>query len=448
MGGKGGTVDGIYLNRVKGKPMKFDTICLHGGQRPDPETLSRGVPVYRTAAYVFKSTEHAANLFALRELGNIYTRLMNPTHDVLEQRVAALDGGVAALALASGTSAIFYTVINLCQAGDEIVSANNLYGGTYTMFNDILPKFGITTRFVDPNVPENFAAAITPRTKMLFCETVGNPSLDIADIKAIADIAHAHGLPLAVDSTFTTPYLQRPIDFGADIVVHSLTKWLGGHGVGIGGIVVDAGKFDWKSDKFPLMTEPEASYHGVRWAHDLPAMLAPAAFAIRMRVIPLRNLGACISPDNAWNFLQGIETLPLRMERHCSNALTIAQHLSSHPSVAWVRYPGLPGDPQQALAQRYLRGGKGGGMVVFGVKGGREAGSRFIEALQLFSHLANVGDAKSLAIHPATTTHSQLTPEQQLAGGIRPELVRLSVGLEDPADLIDDLNRALAGLGS
>ena len=422
--------------------MKFETLCLHAGQEPDPTTLSRAVPLHRTSSYVFKNTEHAANLFGLKELGNIYTRIMNPTQDVLEQRVSALDGGMASLALASGTSGIFYSVVNLCQAGDEIVAANDLYGGTYTQFNDILPQFNIRTNFVDPKDPENFAKAITSKTKMLYCETVGNPALNIADISAIADVAHAHGLPLVVDSTFTTPYLQRPIEHGADIVIHSLTKWLGGHGTGIGGIVVDSGKFDWQSDKFPLMVEPESSYHGVRWAYDL-GPLSPLAFILRMRVVPLRNLGACISPDNAWSFLQGIETLPLRMDRHCENALAIAKHLKDHSAVEWVRFPGLEDDPSYALNEKYLDG-KGGSMVVFGIKGGAAAGSKFIDELGLFSHLANVGDAKSLAIHPATTTHSQLGEEQQLAGGITPELVRLSVGLENTADLVEDIDQALA----
>ncbi len=422
--------------------MKFETLCLHGGQQPDPTTLSRAVPVYRTSAYQFRDTEHASNLFALKELGNIYTRLMNPTHDVLEKRMAALEGGAAGLAVASGTSAIFYSVINLCQAGDELVSANNLYGGTYTQFNDILPQLGIRTRFVDPKDPQNFAQAITPKTKLLYCESVGNPGLDVADLGAIAEIAHAHGLPLVVDSTFATPYLQRPMDFGADIVVHSLTKWLGGHGVGIGGIVIDSGRFNWQSDKFPLLTQPDQSYHGIRWAHDL-GPLNPLAYILRMRVIPLRNLGACISPDNAFLFLQGIETLPLRMERHCENGLAVAKYLKGHPLVEWVRFPSLPDDPMCALNQKYLRG-KGGGMVVFGIKGGRAAGSAFIDSLQLFSHVANVGDAKSLAIHPATTTHSQLTPEQQSEGGITPGLVRLSIGLEHIDDILADLDQALA----
>lgn len=421
--------------------MKIETACLHAGHTPDPTTLSRGVPIYRTSSYVFRDTEHAANLFALKELGNVYTRLMNPTHDVLEQRVAALEGGAAALAMSSGTSAIFNTVVNLCQAGDEIVSANNLYGGTFTQFNDILPQFGITVRFVDPNQPENFRGAINDRTKLVFCETVSNPGLDVADLAAIAQIAHDAGLPLVVDSTFSTPALQRPIEHGADIVVHSLTKWMGGHGTGIGGIVVDSGKFDWKSDRFPLMNEPDSSYHGIRWAHDL-GDLSPIAFVLRMRVIPLRNLGACISPDNAWMFLQGIETLPLRMERHCDNALAVARHLQNHARVQWVRYPGLETDANFARAQKYL-GGRGGAMVVFGIEGGATAGSHFIEKLELFSHLANVGDAKSLAIHPATTTHSQLSAEQQTAGGIRPELVRLSVGIENIDDILADIDQAL-----
>lgn len=423
--------------------MKLETQCIHAGTRPDPATNSRAIPIYRTSSYVFNDTEHAANLFALRELGNIYTRIMNPTQDALEQRVAALEGGAAALALSSGMAAIFNCINNICQVGDEIVSANNLYGGTFTQFNDILPQFGYKVTFVDPNTPENFAAAITPKTKLLFCETLSNPAGDIADIEAIADIAHAHGLPLVVDATFTTPVLQRSIEFGADIVVNSLTKWMGGHGTGIGGIVVDAGRFDWKSDKFPLMTQPDSSYHGVRWAYDLPEPLAPIAYLIRMRVVPLRNLGACITPDNAWMFMQGMETLALRMERHCQNAQKVAEYLKDHPQIEWIRYPGLPGDPANPLNEKYLSG-MGGSMVVFGIKGGLEAGKKFIEGLELFSHLANVGDAKSLAIHPATTTHSQLTAEQQKAGGITPELVRLSVGIEHIDDIIEDIDKGLA----
>ena len=421
--------------------MKLETACLHAGQSPDPTTNSCAVPVYRTSAYVFNNTQHAANLFALKELGNIYSRLMNPTHDVLEKRVAQLEGGVGALAVASGTSAIFYSLINIMQAGDEFVSANNLYGGSFTQFNDILPQFGIRCRFVDPTNPNNFLAAINEKTKAIFCETVSNPGLEVSDLHAIAAIAHDHGIPLIVDSTFTTPALQRPIEHGADIVVHSLTKWMGGHGTGIGGIVVDSGRFNWKSEKFPLMNEPDSSYHGIRWAHDL-GYLSPLAYILRMRVIPLRNLGACITPDNAWMFLQGIETLPLRMERHCENSLATARFLQNHPSVEWVRYPGLPEDSNNQKAQKYL-GGKGGAMVVFGIKGGAAAGSKFIESLQMFSHLANVGDAKSLAIHPATTTHSQMTEEQQKAGGVPPEMIRLSVGIEHIDDITADLNQAL-----
>jgi O-acetylhomoserine (thiol)-lyase len=423
--------------------LKLETQCIHAGTQPDPVTNSRAIPIHRTSSYVFNDTEHAANLFALRELGNIYTRLMNPTQDALEQRVAAIEGGAAALAHASGTAAVFNSINNICKAGDEIVSADNLYGGTFTMFNDIFPQFGYKTHFVNPNNPENFAAAITPNTKALFCETLSNPACDVADIEAIAGIAHEHGIPLIVDATFTTPVLQRPIEFGADIVIDSLTKWMGGHGTGIGGVVVDAGKFDWQSDKFPLMTEPDASYHGIRWAYDLPGPLAPIAYILRMRVIPMRNLGACLSPDNAWMFMQGIETLHLRMERHCSNALAVAKYLQQHAEVEWVRYPGLPGDPAYAMNDKYLNG-MGGTMVVFGINGGLNAGTRFIEGLELFSHLANVGDAKSLAIHPATTTHSQLTAEQQAAAGITPELVRLSVGIEHIDDIIEDIERGLA----
>ncbi|NEQ53660.1 MAG: O-acetylhomoserine aminocarboxypropyltransferase/cysteine synthase [Leptolyngbya sp. SIO3F4] len=418
------------------------TKCLHAGQEPDPTTMARAVPVYRTTAYAFRDTEHAANLFALKELGNIYTRLMNPTQDVLEKRVAAIEGGAAALALASGTSAIFYSIINICQAGDEIVSANTLYGGTYTMFKDILPQFGIKVNFVDPRNPENFRSAITEQTKLVFCETVSNPGLEVSDLDAIAAIAHDNGIPLIVDSTFTTPYLIRPLEHGADIVVHSLTKWMGGHGTGIGGIMVDSGKFDWASGKFPLMSEPEASYHGLRFAHDL-GPLAPIAYTLRMRLIPLRNLGACISPDNAWIFLQGIETLHLRMQRHCENAMAVAEFLQQHPAVEWVRYPGLETDKAYDVAKRYLKKGFGA-MVVFGIKGGADAGKKFIEQLSLFSHLANVGDAKSLAIHPSSTTHSQLSEADLQGAGISPELIRLAIGIEDIDDIIDDLKQALA----
>ncbi|HOP49181.1 MAG TPA: O-acetylhomoserine aminocarboxypropyltransferase/cysteine synthase [Ignavibacteriales bacterium] len=420
--------------------LKFETLALHAGHDIDP-TLSRAVPIYRTSSYVFKDTEHAANLFALKELGYIYTRLMNPTQDILERRIAALEGGAAALAIASGTSAIFYSIINILSVGDEFISANNLYGGTYTMFNDILPQFGIKAKFVDVRDPRNFQKAITEKTKAIYIETIGNPALDVADIEEIAKIAHENELPLIVDSTFTTPYLLRPIEYGADIVVHSLTKWIGGHGTGIGGIIVDAGKFNWQNPKFKLYNEPDPSYHGLRYAHDL-GDFNPIAFAMRARLVPLRNLGACISPDNAWLFLQGIETLALRMERHSQNALKIAEYLTNHPKVKWVRYPGLPDDPSYPLAKKYLKNGFGG-MVVFGVKGGADEGRKFIENLKIFSHLANVGDAKSLAIHPATTTHSQLNEEQQLAGGITPELIRLSVGIENVNDLIQDIENSL-----
>ena len=425
--------------------MKLETLCLHGGQVPDPTTGSRAVPVYRTASYVFKNTEHAANLFALKELGNIYTRLMNPTTDVLEKRVALLEGAheMAGLGLASGTSAVFYSIINLAQAGDNIVSARNLYGGTYTQFNDILPALGITVKFVDSNDPENFRAAIDDKTRALFCESVSNPALEIADLEAISKVAHDNGLPLIVDSTFSTPYLTKPLEHGADIVVHSLTKWFGGHGAGIGGIVVDSGKFNWAAGKHPLFTNPDSSYHGLRWGIDLPAPLLPLAYILRMRTGPLRNLGACIAPDNSWFLLQGIETLPLRMERHCENSLAVAKHLQNHPGVTWVRYPGLEGDPQNAASQKYLRG-KGGSMVVFRIKGGGDAGRKFIDNLGLISHLANVGDAKTLAIHPASTTHSQLSEVAQAAGGITPDLVRLSIGIEHIDDILADLDQALA----
>jgi len=425
--------------------MRFDTICLHGGQQPDPTTLSRAVPVYRTSSFVFKSTEHAANLFALRELGNIYTRLMNPTTDVLEKRVALLEGApeMGGLGVASGTAGVFYSVINLASAGDNIVSARNLYGGTYTQFNDILPSLGIKVKFVDSNNPQNFADAIDDKTRALFVETVSNPALEVVDLEKVAKVARDHGIPLIVDATFSTPYLTKPLEFGADIVVHSLTKWFGGHGTGIGGVVVDSGRFKWGAGKHPLYDNPDASYHGLRWGHDLPAPLAPLAFILRMRTVPLRNLGACIAPDNSWFFLQGIETLPLRMEKHCANANAIAKHLKAHKAVEWVRFPGLSDDPYFDLNKKYLHG-KGGSMVVFGIKGGAAGGKKFIESLAIFSHLANVGDAKSLAIHPATTTHSQLNEEQQRGAGITPELVRLSIGIEDPADLIEDIDQALA----
>ena len=421
--------------------MKFETIALHGGQTIDQDTLSRAVPVYRTSSYVFKSTEHAANLFALKELGNIYTRIGNPTQNVLEQRVAQLEGGATALALASGTSAIFYTIINICSQGDEIIAANNLYGGTYVQFDSILPQLGITVKFVDPEDPQNFARAINEKTRAIFCETIGNPTLNVVDFESISKIAKANNLPLVVDSTFTTPYLFKPIEFGADVVIHSLTKWMGGHGTGIGGIVIDAGRFDWTDPKFKIYNEPDDSYHGLRYAHDL-GDLNPVAFALRMRLVPLRNLGASISPDNCWFFLQGIETLGLRMERHCSNASAVADFLNNHEAVDWVYYPGLKGSPGHEIAATYLKNGFGG-MVAFGIKGGLEAGQKFIEALQLASHLANVGDAKTLAIHPASTTHSQLSAEQLVESGITDTMIRLSIGIEHIDDIKADIEQAL-----
>ncbi|MDB4507074.1 O-acetylhomoserine aminocarboxypropyltransferase/cysteine synthase [Akkermansiaceae bacterium] len=425
--------------------MKHETLCLHGGHTPDSDTHSRAVPLYKSTAFTFKDTEHAANLFALRELGNIYTRLMNPTTDVLEKRICLLEGAheMAGLAHSSGTAAIFNSIINLAQAGDNIVSARNLYGGSYTQFNDILPALGIEVRFVDSQDPQQFANAIDDKTRALFCETVSNPALEVTDLDAVGEVAKAQGIPLIVDATCSTPYLTNPLNHGADIVIHSLTKWLGGHGTGLGGIVIDSGRFNWAGGKHPLFDEPDGSYHGLRWGRDLPDMLAPLAYILRMRTGPLRNLGACISPDNSWQFLQGIETLPLRMDRHCENSLAVAKHLKNHPQVEWVRFPGLDDDPEFAKNEKYLRG-KGGSVVVFGIKGGADAGAKFINSLEMFSHVANLGDAKSLAIHPATTTHSQLTDEQQLAGGIKPELVRLSVGIEHIDDILADLDQALA----
>lgn len=423
-----------------GKQHRLETQVLHAGAHFD-ETGARAVPVYRTSSYLFKNAEHAANLFGLKELGNIYTRLQNPTQEVLEKRMAALENGAAALAVASGTSGLFYSIVNICKHGDEVVASRHLYGGSFTMLNDILPGFGIKTTFVDAQEADNFEAAITDKTRALFTEVIGNPVLDVANIEAIAAVAKKHHLPLIVDSTFTTPYLFRPLDHGADIVVHSLTKWLGGHGTGIGGIVVDSGRFDWTDPKYTLYNEAEPSYHDIRFGHDL-GELAPLAYILRMRLVPLRNLGACISPDNAWIFLQGIETLPLRMKKHCENAAAVARFLQGHPKVNWVRYPGLETDPSYETASRQLKNGFGG-VVVFGLKGGHDAGVKFIDSVELFSHLANVGDAKSLAIHPQSTTHSQLTQKQSEEAGITPDLIRLSVGIEHIDDLLEDLEQAL-----
>lgn len=420
----------------------IETLALHAGQEPDPSTLARAVPVYRTTAFNFKSSKHGADLFALRESGNIYGRLMNPTNDVLEKRLAQLDGGAAALTLSSGTAAIYFTVTNILKQGDELVSANNLYGGTFTQFDAILPQQGIHVRFAPVNDFAATEAAINEKTRAIYIEAVGNPVLDVADIEQYAAIAKKHHLPLIVDATFTPPTLLRPIEHGANIVIHSLSKWIGGHGTGIGGVVIDAGNFDWTDPKFALYNEPDRGYHGLRFAHDL-GLLNPLAFILRLRTVGLRNQGPTLAPDAAWLFLQGTESLPLRMERHSSNALKVAEFLKNHPKVAWVRYPGLPGDPSHELAKKYLPNGAGG-MVVFGVKGGSAEGIKLVDNIELFSIIANVGDAKSLIIHPASTTHSQLSDEDQRKAGLTPELVRLSIGLEHIDDIIGALDDALA----
>ena len=419
----------------------IETLALHAGQEIEPTTRARAVPVYRTTAYNFKSSKHGADLFALREPGNIYARLMNPTNDVLEKRLAQLDGGAAALTLSSGTAAIYFTITNILRQGDELVSANNLYGGTFTQFDAILPQQGITVRFAPVNDFAATEAAINEKTRALYIETVGNPVLDVADIEGYAAIAKKHHLPLIVDATFTPPTLLRPIEHGANIVIHSLSKWIGGHGAGIGGVVIDAGNFDWTDPKFALYNEPDRGYHGLRFAHDL-GDLNPLAFILRLRTVGLRNQGPTLAPDAAWIFLQGVESLPLRMERHSANALKVAEFLKKHPKVAWVRYPGLPGDPSHGLAEKYLPNGAGG-MVVFGVKGGSAEGIRLVDNIELFSILANVGDAKSLIIHPASTTHSQLSDEDQRKTGLQPELIRLSIGLEHVDDIIGALDDAL-----
>ncbi|MDR1607428.1 MAG: O-acetylhomoserine aminocarboxypropyltransferase/cysteine synthase [Deltaproteobacteria bacterium] len=425
------------------KKYRLETLALHAGQVPDPTTQARAVPVYRTTAYQFRNSEHGANLFALKELGNIYARLMNPTNDVLENRLAALEGGAAGLSLASGTSAVYFSIANILQHGDELVSAVNLYGGTYTMFEAILPQQNnIKVHFTPVNDFEAVRAAINGKTRAIFVETIGNPVLDVADIEGYAALAKEYNLPLLVDSTFSTPILQRPIESGADVVIHSLSKWIGGHGFGIGGAIVDAGKFNWKDPKFSLYNEPDKGYHGLKFAHDL-GPLNPVAFALRLRTVGLRNQGPCLAPDAAWLFLQGIESLPLRMERHCQNALIVARFLSNHKKVIWTRYPGLPGDPANDLAKKYLPKGAGG-MVVFGVKGGSEAAIKLVDNIKLFSLLANVGDAKSLIIHSASTTHSQLSSEAQAAGGLHGDLIRLSIGLEHIDDILEALDEALS----
>lgn len=422
---------------------RLGTLALHAGQKPDPTTGARAVPIYQTTSYVFRDSDHAANLFALKELGNIYTRIMNPTTDVLEQRIAAIEGGTGALAVASGSAAITYALLAITKPGDEIVSGNNLYGGTYELLNYTFPKLGRKAVFVDSADPEAFRQAITEKTRAIYIESVGNPKLDIPDFRSIADIAHAAGVPLVVDNT-TAVGLVQPIEHGADIVVHSATKFIGGHGTSIGGSIVDSGKFAWNNGKFPELTEPDPSYHGLRYwdtFSDFPG-LGNVAFIFKIRLQLLRDTGAAISPFNSFLLLQGLETLHLRIQRHSENASKVAEYLSDHPKVSWVNYPGLPDHPSHELASRYLKGGYGA-LLGFGVKGGAEAGKRFIDQLKLFSHLANIGDSKSLVIHPATTTHQQLTPAEQEATGVTPDYIRLSIGIEDIEDIIEDLEQAL-----
>jgi O-acetylhomoserine (thiol)-lyase len=417
----------------------FETLALHAGQQPDSATGARAVPIYQTTSYQFKDTDHAARLFGLQEFGNIYTRIMNPTTDVLEQRIAALEGGVGALALASGQAAETLGILNVAGAGDNIVSSSDLYGGTYNLFRHTLPKLGITTRFVDARDHEGFRKAIDDRTKLVFLELVGNPRLDIVDLQTIAAIAHERGVAVMVDSTTATPYLCRPFEWGADIVIHSGTKYLGGHGTSIAGLLVDSGRFDWTNGRYPEFTAPDPSYHGLVYTQAFGNL----AYILKVRVQLLRDIGACLSPFNSFLLLQGIETLGLRMERHSQNALAVAQFLKEHRKVEWVLYPGLPDHPSYALAQKYMPKGQSG-ILGFGIKGGRAAGAKFINSLRLFSHLANIGDAKSLAIHPASTTHSQLTPEEQRLTGVTDDFVRLSVGIETIDDIIADLDQALA----
>jgi len=420
---------------------KIETLAVHAGQVPDSSTLSRAVPVYRTTAYNFKSSKHAADLFALKESGNIYSRIMNPTNDILEKRLCALEDGAGALALSSGTAAIAFSILNILKAGDELVSARNLYGGTYTLFDAILPQYSITARFTDVNDFSAVEKSINERTRALYIEAVGNPSLDVADIEGYAKIARSHNIPLIVDSTFTPPPLLRPIDYGADIVIHSLSKWICGHGTAIGGAVIDAGKFDWSDPKFSLYNEPDKGYHGLRFGHDLSGTGNPA-FITRLRTVGLRNMGPTLSPDSAWIFLQGLETLPLRMERHCSNAKAVAEFLKSHPGVEWVRYPGLEGDPSRAEAEKYLVRDCGG-VVVFGPKDGYDKAVEIVDNIPLFSNLANVGDAKSLILHPASTSHSQLGERERLSAGVPSDLIRLSIGIENKDDIISALDSVL-----
>ena len=417
----------------------IETLAVHAGQAPDPATGARAVPIYQTTSFVFHDADHASQLFNLDEPGHIYTRISNPTVEVFEKRVAYLEGGVAAVATASGQAATTLAILNIARAGDEVVASTSLYGGTVALFVNTLSDLGITVRFVEPSDPENFRRAITERTKCIYAETIGNPRLDVLDIEAVARIAHEHGIPLIVDNTFATPYLCRPIEWGADIVVHSATKWIGGHGIAIGGVVVDAGRFDWGNGKFPRLVEPDPGYHGISYWKDFGSL----AYVTKLRAHMMRDVGACMSPFNAFLLLLGLETLHVRMDRHCANALEIAHWLARHPAVAWVAYPGLPEHPSHHLARKYLWEGCYGAVVVFGVKGGMEAGIKVIDNVALWSHLANVGDAKSLIIHPASTTHRQLTPEQRVAAGVGDDLIRLAVGIEHVEDLKADLDRAL-----
>jgi O-acetylhomoserine (thiol)-lyase len=423
------------------KQLKVETLALHGGQEADPVTGSRAVPIYQTTSYQFKDTDHAANLFGLKEFGNIYTRLMNPTTDVFEKRVALLDGGVGALATSSGQAAISLALLNIAQAGDEIVSADNLYGGTYNLLHYTFARLGIKVKFVPSGDLGAYQKAITPKTKAIYAESIGNPKNDVADLEGISRIAHKNGIPFVLDNT-VSPYLLRPFDHGVDIIVYSATKFIGGHGTSLGGVIVDSGKFDWTNGKFPLIAEPEPSYHGINFVEALKP-LGNIAYIIKARVTLLRDLGPTVSPFNSFLFLQGLETLHLRLPRHSENALAVAKYLEKHPKVSWVNYPGLPSSPEKEKVKKYLP--KGAGAILgFGIKGGLEAGKKFINSLELISHLANVGDAKSLAIHPATTTHQQLSPEEQLATGVTPDFVRLSIGIENVEDIIADIEQSLA----
>lgn len=427
------------MSKIDNK-LKIETLALHGGQEPDPTTGSRAVPIYQTTSYQFKDTDHAASLFGLTEFGNIYTRLMNPTTDVLEKRMALLDGGIGALAVASGQSAITLALLNIARAGDEIISADNLYGGTYTLFHYTFPRLGIQVNFVKSNDLKALEAAITPKTKALYAESIGNPKMNVADLEGIAAIAHKHGIPFVLDNT-VSPYILRPLDFGVDIIVYSATKFIGGHGTSLGGVIVDSGKFDWTNGKFPLIADPDPSYHGLNFIEALKPM-GNLAYILKARVTLLRDLGPALSPFNAFLFLQGLETLHLRMPRHCENALAAARYLEKHPKVDWINYPGLASSPEYNRAVQYLS--KGAGAILgFGVRGGMEAGKKFINSLQLISHLANIGDAKTLAIHPASTTHSQLSPEEQLATGVTPDFIRLSIGIEHIDDILADIGQAL-----